>query len=90
MSVGGTLRLSRTRLVFTPGRVSRSLGRRDWVCELTKDVHVGVAPRGRLAFLPGMQRRFVVIHEGAFELFEIHHVETVIDAINTALAAVKR
>ena len=80
--------MSRTRLVFTPRFLGRAWGRRDWECALTKDVHVGVSRGGRLARL--FESRLAVIYDGVFDQFQLKEADAAAEAINAALAAIKR
>jgi hypothetical protein len=90
VSVGGTLQLSNLRLTFTPRRLGRGLGRADWECALTDAMHIGVVPRGVLPWPNMLERRFGIVHDGDLHLFEAGNVDTIVGAIQAALAAAER
>jgi hypothetical protein len=84
------LQLSSVRLTFTPRRLARRLGRPDWECALSDAMHIGVTPKGFLPWPAKLERRFGIVHDGVLDLFEAGHVDTVVGAIQAALAAAER
>jgi hypothetical protein len=87
VAIGGFLQLSNVRLTFTPHPLSRTLGWADWECALTDAMHVGVLPRGVLPWPPLLEQRFGIVHDGDLHLFKARNLDTIVAAIQAALAA---
>ena len=75
-AVGGALRVTNERLVFTPTVHEVGYGRKPWSCALTDVVAIGIEPRRLINFSSGglRKRLRIELRDGTCELFVVSRV----------------